>query len=223
MSAELGPGGRPVGEAWSRSPVYGSKGMAATAHPLASQVALDVLKQGGSAVDAAIAANAALGLMEPTGNGIGGDVFAIVWDPESRQLHGYNGSGRAPLDQGLDQLKARIEAERQQGTLVDSDGQGIPSHGPLSATVPGTVDGWFALHDRWGKLPMSDVLEPAAAYAEQGFPLSPVIAAGFAANASETVMVVMDGYRCQRRSYRRDFCGTAKLSRGTGTARDNHS
>src|SRR5210317_1624431 len=102
--------------------------MAATAHPLASQVALDILKDGGSAVDAAIAANAALGLMEPTGNGIGGDLFAIVWDPASRQLHGYNGSGRAPLDQDLPLLKQRLQSLRDSGGLPP-DHQGIPKYG----------------------------------------------------------------------------------------------
>ena len=101
---ELGAGGRPVDAIWSRSPVHGARGMAATAHPLASQVALDILKQGGSAVDAAIAANAALGLMEPTGNGIGGDLFALVWDPDTGTLYGYNGSGRSPRGQSLAQL-----------------------------------------------------------------------------------------------------------------------
>ena len=108
--AEIGPGGRPVGAAYSRSPVYASQGMAATAQPLASQVAIDTLKQGGSAVDAAIAANAVLGLMEPTGNGIGGDLFAIVWDPVSNKLYGYNGSGRAPKSRSLEQLKQKIAA-----------------------------------------------------------------------------------------------------------------
>ena len=92
----IGPGGRPVGESWSRSPVYAQHGMAATAQPLASQIAIDILKIGGSAVDAAIAANAALGLMEPTGNGIGGDLFAMLWDPAAEELVGLNASGRSP-------------------------------------------------------------------------------------------------------------------------------
>lgn len=177
----LGPGARPVGADWSRSPVFSARGMAATAHPLASQVAIDVLKQGGSAVDAAIAANAALGLMEPTGNGIGGDLFAIVWDPESGKLHGYNGSGRSPAGRDVAALIAKIETLRSGGGIPQGY-SGIPSHGSLAVTVPGTVDGWFALHKRWGKLPMSQVLGPAAEYAESGFPLSPVIAAGFEAN-----------------------------------------
>ncbi len=182
VSAEpLGPGARPVGADWSRSPVFALNGMAATAQPLASQVALDVLQAGGSAVDAAIAANATLGLMEPTGNGIGGDLFAIVWDPATEQLYGYNGSGRSPLTRDIDALKARIADMKASGQLP-ADYEGIPSHGSLAVTVPGTVDGWFALHGRWGKLPMSQVLAPAVTYAREGFPVSPVIADGFAAN-----------------------------------------
>ncbi len=181
FAQSLGPGARPVGADWSRSPVYGTHGMAATAQPLASQVALDVLKAGGSAVDAAVAANATLGLMEPTGNGIGGDLFAIVWDPKTQKLYGYNGSGRSPLGRDLDQMNTKIAAMKADGRLA-ADYAGIPSHGSLSVTVPGAVDGWFALHERWGKLPMKQVLAPAIGYAEQGFPLSPVIASGFAAN-----------------------------------------
>ena len=177
----LGAGARPVGADWSRSPVYGARGMAATAQPLASQIAIDVLKQGGSAVDAAIAANAALGLMEPTGNGIGGDLFAIVWDPETQQLYGYNGSGRSPAGRDFSAMLRSIEKMKSKGQLPE-DYQGIPSHGSLAVTVPGTVDGWFALHERWGNLPMGEVLAPAAEYAEVGFPMSPVIAAAFAAN-----------------------------------------
>ena len=178
---DLGPGARPVGENWSRSPVMAVNGMAATAQPLASSIAVDVLKQGGSAVDAAIAANAALGLMEPTGNGIGGDLFAIVWDPKSNRLYGYNGSGRSPRGRSLTQLKSAIATMKEKGVLA-ADYVGIPSHGSLSVTVPGAVDGWFALHQRWGRLTMGEVLEQPIRYANEGFPLSPVIAAGFAAN-----------------------------------------
>jgi gamma-glutamyltranspeptidase/glutathione hydrolase len=147
----------------TRSVVYAQNGIAATSHSLATQVALDVLKQGGTAMDAAIAANATLGLMEPTGCGIGGDLFAIVWDPKTKKLHGYNGSGRSP--QGL-----TLQWFREQG--IDK----VPSFGPLPLTVPGAVDGWFALHERFGKLPMKTVLAPAIDYAENGHPVAPVIA-----------------------------------------------
>jgi gamma-glutamyltranspeptidase/glutathione hydrolase len=147
----------------TRSEVHARNGMAATSHPLATQIALDVLKAGGSAVDAAIAANAALGLMEPTGNGVGGDLFAIVWDPKTRKLHGYNGSGRSPKALTL----AHFRAQR-----LDR----VPSFGPLPVTVPGAVDGWFALHGRFGKLPMGEVLAPAIRYARDGHPVAPIIA-----------------------------------------------
>ncbi len=162
----IGPGTRPVGASWSRSPVVAQNGMAATAHPLATQIALDILKAGGSAVDAAIAANAALGLMEPTGNGIGGDLFAIVYDPKTDQLYGINGSGRSPAEQTLAQLKEKLGPETTS----------IPPVGPLSVTIPGTVDGWFALHDRFGKLPMAQNLKPTIQYARGGHPIAPVIA-----------------------------------------------
>ena len=147
----------------TRSDVIAPHAMAATSHPLATQIALDVMKQGGTAMDAAIAANAALGLMEPTGNGIGGDLFAIVWDPKTKQLHGYNGSGRSPKSLTLDHFK-------QQG-ITD-----IPAHGPLPVSVPGTVDGWFALHGRFGKLPMREVLAPTIRYAREGHPVHQTIA-----------------------------------------------
>ncbi|MBL8257932.1 MAG: gamma-glutamyltransferase [Pseudoxanthomonas mexicana] len=147
----------------TRSDVIAPHAMAATSHPLATQIALDVMKQGGTAMDAAIAANAALGLMEPTGNGIGGDLFAIVWDPKTKKLHGYNGSGRSPKSLTLDYF-------RQQG-ITD-----IPAHGPLPVSVPGAVDGWFALHDRFGKLPMRDVLAPTIRYARDGHPVHQTIA-----------------------------------------------
>ncbi|MBT8471934.1 MAG: gamma-glutamyltransferase, partial [Marinicaulis sp.] len=150
-------------------PVFGANGMAATAHPLASQIAIDILKQGGNAVDAAIAANATLGLMEPTGNGIGGDLFAIIWDPKSENLYGLNASGRAPAGRTLADMKEKLTA------LEVTDGS-IPLGGSLPVTVPGAVDGWFEMHDRFGKLSMKKVLAPAIGYAANGFPVSPVIA-----------------------------------------------
>ena len=147
----------------TRSEVYAPHAMAATSHPLATQIALDVMKSGGSAVDAAIAANAALGLMEPTGNGVGGDLFAIVWDPKTKKLHGYNGSGRSP--------KTLTLAEFQRRGLTD-----IPPHGPLPVTVPGTVDAWFALHGKFGRRPIAEDLAPAIRYAREGHPVHEVIA-----------------------------------------------
>ena len=159
----------------TRSEVIATHGMAATSHPLASQVALDVLKRGGTAVDAAIAANAAIGLMEPTGNGIGGDLFAIVWDAKTQKLHGLNASGRSPSSLTFEKLKSE---------LAKLGSKTIPPYGPLPVSVPGTVDGWFELHGRFGKLPMKDLLQPAIAYARDGFPVTEVIADGWAANAS---------------------------------------
>ncbi len=158
----------------TRSEVIATQGMAATSHPLASQVALDILKRGGTAVDAAIAANAAIGLMEPTGNGVGGDLFAIVWDAKSKKLHGLNASGRSP--KSLTLAKLREELRKLDRTT-------IPPRGPLPVSVPGTVDGWFELHGRFGKLPMKELLQPAIGYARNGFPVTEVIAAGWAANA----------------------------------------
>lgn len=151
----------------TRSEVIAPHGMVATSQPLAAQVGLRVLREGGSAVDAAIAANAALALMEPTGCGIGGDLFAIVWDADSQQLHGLNASGRSPLGLSYDELKAELR-RRERDT--------IPPYGLLPISVPGAVDGWFELHDRFGELPMKDVLAPAIEYAEQGFPVSELIA-----------------------------------------------
>ncbi len=180
-SLTLGGGGRPDAVNWSRSAVFGRNGMAATAHPLASQIALDILKQGGSALDGAIAANAALGLMEPTGNGIGGDIFFIIWDPKTKQLYGYNGSGRAPLGRSLADLKSQIVALRESGAMPD-EMLGMPQRGSLPVTVPGTVDGWFAAHERFGKLLMSDVLAPTVRYAREGFPITPVVAYYFRRN-----------------------------------------
>ncbi len=147
----------------TRSDVIAQHGMAATSQPLATQIAVDILKQGGTAVDAAIAANAALGLMEPTGSGIGGDLFAIVWDAKTQRLHGLNASGRSPASLSVDVFAKAGLAK-------------IPARGPLPVTVPGCVDGWFELHERFGRLPMERILEPAIRYAREGFPLSELIA-----------------------------------------------
>ena len=147
----------------TRSEVIAQHGMAATSQPLATQVALDILKKGGNAVDAAIAANATLGLVEPTGNGMGGDLFAIVWDARTQKLYGLNSSGRSPKSLTLDYFK-------QQGL------KHVPSHGPLPVTVPGAVAGWFELHDRFGKLEMKEILAPAIHYAREGFPVTELIA-----------------------------------------------
>jgi gamma-glutamyltranspeptidase/glutathione hydrolase len=151
----------------TRSEVIARHGMAATSHPLATQVALDVLQAGGSAVDAAIAANAALGLMEPTGCGIGGDLYAIVWSAKERRLFGLNASGRSP--RGLD--AAALDAElRKLGVRT------IPMRGMLPISVPGAVDGWFELHAKFGRLPMREVLAPAIRHAREGFPVTEYIA-----------------------------------------------
>ena len=160
------PGDRISGQFFeTRSPVVATHGVAATAQPLASQVAIDILKKGGNAVDAAIAANAALGLMEPVANGLGGDLFAIIWDPKTQKLYGLNASGRAPKGQSLAQLKERLHGAKE-----------IPPVGPLPVSVPGAADGWFEMHKRFGKLPMRDILAPAIDYAQNGFPLTEVIA-----------------------------------------------
>ncbi|MFN9344514.1 MAG: gamma-glutamyltransferase, partial [Planctomycetota bacterium] len=140
---------------------------AATRQPLATQVALDVLRRGGNAVDAAIAANAALGLMEPTGNGIGGDLFAIVWIQKEQRLYGLNASGRSPKSLSYEQLKAELAKQNREL---------IPSLGPLPVSVPGCVDGWFELHGRFGRVSMEQVLQPAIDYAREGFPVSELIA-----------------------------------------------
>jgi gamma-glutamyltranspeptidase/glutathione hydrolase len=156
-------GDRIVGKQFAtRSEVIAQNGMAATSQPLATQVAIDILKSGGSAVDAAIAANAVLGLMEPTGCGIGGDLFAIVWDAASEKLYGLNGSGRSPASLNLEYFKQNN---------IDK----IPPYGPLPVSVPGCVDAWFELHAKFGILPMDKILTPAIKYARQGFPVSEVI------------------------------------------------
>ncbi|MEM1396917.1 MAG: gamma-glutamyltransferase family protein, partial [Pseudomonadota bacterium] len=159
---------------------------------LATGIAVDILKKGGSAVDAAIAANAALGLMEPTGNGIGGDIFAIVWDPKTEKLHGLNGSGRSPKSRSLEDLQAKL-----------GDRDRIPPLGHLPITVPGAVDGWFELHERFGSLKMKEVLAPAIGYAEDGFPVSPIIAYYFSRNfaAFERRIEMIDEFDNARETY----------------------
>jgi gamma-glutamyltranspeptidase/glutathione hydrolase len=154
----------------TRSVVWARHGMVCAAQPLAVQAGIDILKQGGSAVDAAIAVNACLGLMEPTANGLGGDLFAILWDPKTKQVVGLNASGRAPLALTADKIPP------------DSLGN-IPNYSPYAWSVPGACDGWFELHAKYGRLPMSTVLAPAIRYAEEGFPVSPVIAENWAAGA----------------------------------------
>lgn len=147
----------------TRSEVIAQHGMAATSQPLATQVALDILKQGGNAIDAAIAANAVLGLVEPTGSGVGGDLFAIIWSAEKQRLFGLNASGRSPRS-------LKLEYFRENGF------EKIPAYGPLPVTVPGCVDGWFEMHDIFGVLPMAEILRPAITYAREGFPVTELIA-----------------------------------------------
>ncbi|WP_291981886.1 gamma-glutamyltransferase [Luteitalea sp.] len=146
----------------SRSEVIARNGMVATSHPFATQIALDVLKGGGNAVDAAIAANAFLGLGDPGNSGIGGDLFAIVWDAKTKQLYGLNASGRSARGMTLEELKRRGLKQ-------------IPANGPLAVSVPGCVDGWFALHGRFGSMPMARLLAPTIAYARDGLPIAPDI------------------------------------------------
>lgn len=155
---------RLTGKAFAtRSDVIAQHAMACTSHPLATQIAIDILKQGGSAVDAAIAANAALGLMEPVSNGIGGDLFAIVWDANTQKLYGLNASGRSPQTLTRDEF-----AQRKLNK--------IPMYGVLPISVPGCVDGWAELHNKFGRLSMEKVLAPAIAYAREGVPVPEVIA-----------------------------------------------
>ena len=153
----------------SRSEVIAAHGMVASSHPLATQIGLEILKQGGSAVDAAIAVNAALGLMEPTGNGIGGDLFAIVWDAKSKKLYGLNASGPAPKKLSLEYF--------QENNLSE-----YPEFGPLPVTVPGAVAGWSELHKKFGKLPIDRLFKPTITYAREGFPVTETIAYYFALN-----------------------------------------
>ena len=154
---------RITGEPFStRSEVIAENGMVATSHPLATQIGIDILKKGGNAVDAAIAANAAIGLMEPTGNGIGGDLFAIIWIENNKKLYGLNASGRSPKNLKLEYFKNNGFSK-------------IPAYGPLPVSVPGCVDGWFEMHEKFGSLNMKQILKPAINYAENGFPVSELV------------------------------------------------
>jgi len=164
LALQLSAQDRITGRAFAtRSEIIAQHGMACTSQPLATQIALDVLKSGGSAVDAAIAADAALGVMEPISCGVGGDLFAIIWDAKTKKLYGLNASGRSPKS-----LTKEI--------LVQKGIKFIPSTGPLPVSVPGCVDGWYELHNKFGKLPMKQVLSGAIHYAKDGFPVSEVIA-----------------------------------------------
>lgn len=151
----------------TRSEVLARNGMVATNHPLATQVGLDILKKGGSAVDAAIAANALLGFADPGMNGIGGDLFAIVWDAETQRLYGINASGRSPQSLSYQKLKELLDSGKSRGT------------GPLAVSTPGCVDGWFELNKRFGKLTMEDLLKPTIQYAREGVPVHQEVADNF--------------------------------------------
>jgi len=164
---------RPSGDAQqSRSVVLARRGMVATSHPMAAEVGLEVLRQGGTAADAAIAVNAMLGVVEPMGCGIGGDLFALYWDAKTRTLHGLNGSGRAP-----ESISPEVFASRQ---LTE-----IPKDGPLTWTVPGCVDGWEELRSRFGRKSLAELLAPAIYAAEDGFPVSELIADSWNAAAPD--------------------------------------
>jgi gamma-glutamyltranspeptidase/glutathione hydrolase len=178
---QISRGDRYTGAPWAtRSPVLAQHGMVASEQPLASEAAVEVLKKGGSAVDAAIAANAMIGLMQPVLNGIGGDLFAIVYDPKTHKLYGYNGSGWSPKGRDLARMTAEVEAAYKKAGMEPK--AHIPPMGTLPITVPGTVDAWFALHDKFGKLPMSEVLAPAIGFANKGFPVTELIAAYWKGN-----------------------------------------
>lgn len=149
-----------------RPTVYARQGMVATSQPLAAQAGLDILKQGGSAADAAVATAAVLNVVEPMSTGIGGDMFALIYEPTSGQLRALNGSGRSGAGMTLEKIKA-------------SGLESIPSHHGLAVSVPGAVDGWLTLLEQYGRLPLNNVLAPAIYYAEHGFPVSPRIAASW--------------------------------------------
>lgn len=160
---DRGPGARFTG----RSTVWGAHGAAATAHPTATLLGIETLKRGGSAVDAAIAINAALGFLEPIANGIGGDAFCMLWDPRLKKVVGFNGSGSSPHGLSLETARSKAKAD---GVL--------PPFGAVTVNVPGTVDAWWSAHQRYGKLAWKDVFEPVIALCEEGVPVPQVIARG---------------------------------------------
>jgi gamma-glutamyltranspeptidase/glutathione hydrolase len=146
-----------------RSVVIAPHGMVATSQPLAAQVGLDILRKGGNATDAAVATSAAMGLMQPMSCGIGGDLYAIVWDAKTQKLYGLNASGRSPYAATREFFKGKGYKQ-------------IPTTGPLSWSVPGCVDGWTELSKRFGVMKLADVLAPSIAYADNGFPVAPITA-----------------------------------------------
>ena len=165
LRPDVHAGDRPVGASFgSRSAAYGLSGAAGTAHPLATQAAIEILKKGGSAVDAAIATNACLGFLEPTSSGIGGDCFAMLWDPKAAKVVGIAGSGRSPR-------KLTLEIARSRAV----DGH-LPALGAVAVSTPGAVDCWWTLHQRYGKLKWAELFEPAIRLCESGAPVPPVIA-----------------------------------------------
>jgi gamma-glutamyltranspeptidase/glutathione hydrolase len=162
--ADVHAGDRPNGASFaSRSAALGLSGAAGTAHPLATLAAIETLKRGGSAVDAAVAANACLGFLEPTSAGLGGDCFAMLWDPKIAQVVGLAGSGRSPQSLTLETVRARSPA----GV--------IPGFGAISVSVPGALDAWWTLHQRYGKLGWKELFEPAIALCESGVPVPQII------------------------------------------------
>lgn len=164
--AGIGIGDRITGPGFvGRSTVWGANGAAATAHPAATLIGLDTLRRGGSAIDAAIAINAALGFLEPTANGIGGDAFCLMWDPAQKKVVGFNGSGNSPRGLSLETARSR----------AGPDGY-LPRYGAVTVNVPGTVDAWWSAHQRYGKLPWKDVLLPVAELCEQDVPVPQVVA-----------------------------------------------
>lgn len=157
----------------TRSVAWGANGAAATAHPLATLAAIDMLRRGGSAIDAAICANICLGFLEPTACGIGGDVFALLWDPAAKQVVGFNGSGRSPRS-------LTLEIQRQR-----ADQGHIRRFGATSVSTPGAVEGWARLHQRYGRLDWAQLWAPGVELCEAGAPIPAVIAAGWRRNLRE--------------------------------------